>query len=735
MSVRVLEDDLQQWIRSLNECRIQSLQILAVVQIVLSWLLIVPHIVAVPDLGWTIVALFFGAVGAWLLVRRSYRLGAAVLVVSELIASFTAIRATGATLAEWSGAIVVSTATVLLGAEWAIFLATVVTVGLLRNVGGPTPWTDTFALQGIAMTWVLAFLTWLALRPLKQSLEWAMNSHLDARTRAEEAERHRGELGRTVKSLTETHERLERLTAELDRARLAAENARALKAKFAAYISHELRTPLNLIIGFSEMMVLAPHTYGDAVLPPAYRGDINAIYQSARHLATLINDVLDLSQIDAHRMALDRDDVQIADVITEAANTVEAAYAEKGLRLRVVIQESLPILYIDRTRIRQVLLNLLGNALRFTETGSVTISAILERRDVVVSVTDTGIGIPEHELSRLFDDFRQVERSEQERGEGSGLGLAIARRFVGLHGGWIRAESQVGRGTTMTFGLPAGHIFVETSLASADEGDQAKVPPANLPLVAVDASDPWLLRATQRYLDGFRIVATNPDGLASDQRLRRSGVGAVIVSAPSDPRGWERLDELTRSSGGVPVVCCSLRGGREAISRLGVADYIDKPVTRQRLAQVLGRWRPRQGFRSILVVDDDHNMVRLLTRMIYSISRRYRVAKAYDGAMALELMRESRPDLVLMDLLMPGIDGYEMLQRMRSDETLSDLPVVVVTARGTDDDAVVAGMFGLARSGGFPAGELMRCLQATLDNLNAQSPDVSELATVGAPPG
>ena len=728
------DEDLDQWLKGLDECRAQSVRILGAVQMCVSWFLIVPFLVALGGLGWVSLALFLGAAVSLFLLSRTYRAGAIAICASQLIAAVLAVRTVDVGVTQWTFGLAVASTTALLGVRWGVAEAAAVSLFLLVNDGTPIPWTSPTFLSGFAMTWSALFVVWLGLRPLQQTVGWAMTSHQEARKRAEEAERHRGELGRTVKSLSETHERLERLTTELDRARQAAEHARTLKARFAAYISHELRTPLNLIIGFSEMMVMAPHTYGNDVLPAAYRGDINAIFQSARHLSTLINDVLDLSQIDAHRMALDRDDVAIRDVIVEAVATIEAAYAEKGLWIRVDASDSLPLLYIDRTRVRQVLINLLGNALRYTNQGGVSISASLVGADVVVAVTDTGIGIPPDELPGVFDDFRQVERLDGDDGEGSGLGLAIARRFVALHGGWMRADSTPGTGTTVMFALPSDHTF-SLSSPSSDTGDRATGTASTLPVVALIADDPWLLRTSQRYLDGYRVMVV-PDRLSlTERQWQREGVVAVIVSSPGDEAGWSQLQAASRAAGTTPIIYCSLRGGREAISSLGVEDYVDKPFTRDRLAQVLERHRVGRGTRTVLVIDDDHEMIRLLTRMIHSVSRRFRVLKAFGGLMALEVMRESKPDLVLLDLLMPGLDGYGVLQQMRSDDSLKDIPVVIVTAKGLEDDAIVAGMFGLVRTGGFPAGELMRCLQATLDNLNAQGSSELRIAREAVPPG
>ncbi len=717
------QGELSHWQSDLDELGRASLRVLAAAHLILGWALVVPHVVALPELGWVSLALLGGAVSTLAAPRLGVRRVAVILVASELIASAAAVRALAIPLSHWSFAVAAGVATALLGGRWGSGAATLATLFLLVNVGHPAPWTDVAALQGIASVWATVFVVWLGLRPVRIALEWAMTSHADARARAEQAERHRGELGRVVKSLSETHERLERLTVELERARQVAEQARVLKARFAAYISHELRTPLNLIIGFSEMMVLAPETYGAESLPASYRGDVTAIYQSARHLATLINDVLDLSQIDAQRMALDRDDVDVGVVIREAVATVQAAYLEAGLHLGVDVPDDLPPLYIDRTRIRQVLINLLGNALHHTARGGVTVSARRQGAEIVVAVRDTGVGIPPDQLATLFDDFRQVSRPGDGERQGSGLGLAISRRFIAMHGGWIRAESCPGEGTTIRFGLPISHAAVEAWSGEAWETtDRLARTPPTAPAVAVLGDDPWLLRLLQRYLEGYRLVVV-PEGAVDTARdWKREGVLAIVTSAPTGSLGWARLEQTTATAEGIPILFCTLRGGRETIERLGVADYLDKPISRERLAQTLARCCPGDVARTILVVDDDPNTVRLLARMIRSVAPRDRIVRAHGGHDALVRMSAERPDLVFLDLLMPDLDGYAVLERMREDEVLARIPVVVVTAKGLEDDAIVGDVLALARSGGVPAGDLLRCLQGLLDNLSVATP-------------
>jgi signal transduction histidine kinase/CheY-like chemotaxis protein len=724
------------WQLGLDDPRRRSLTILALVQLGLAWALFVPYTLepAYVGLGWVVLFLVIAGAGSLgLLMRRGFR-SAAVCMVLALLAAATAATWTSGSVAGWSFMLVVGVAGVLLGPGWSVVAAAVASAGLLDVARQADHTARGLAWSGLALAWASVLLSWLAVGPLREALAWAIGGYEEARARTEEAERHRGQLGLAVKSLRETHERLERLTDELARARRAAEEAYALKARFAAYISHELRTPLNLVIGFSEMMATAPHTYAGEELPPAYRGDVDALYQAARHLKTLIDDVLDLSQIDAHRMALDRDDVAIQDVVAEAVRTMAPAFAERGLWLRTEATdaEELPPLYIDRTRIRQVLINLLGNALKFTERGGVTVRVQRVAGEALVSVADTGVGIPPEALPRLFQDFQQAGHEEA---GGSGLGLAIARRFVALHGGWMRAESQPGEGSTFVFGLPLQRVLLAPveGAAWSPAGSRAGAS-ADPPIVAVMADDPWLVGLLQRYLEGYRVVTRGPDRVA-EARLPVEGTAALLVPVPTDEDGWAQLRRTTEAASGRPVVCCSLRGGPEVARRLGVADYVDKPVTPERLARALEHRAKTGATPRILVVDDDRSMVRLLSRMIQAVSPRFRVLRAHGGAEALEVMGGTTPDLVLLDLLMPEVDGYAVLERMRQDERLRTVPVVVVTARGLEDDAVVSGMFGVVRTGGFPAGELMRCMQAVLDNLNPPAPAALPPAPGAVPAG
>ena len=594
----------------------------------------------------------------------------------------------------------------------ATLLATIVALATLTGSGGG------LSLDGVLLIVAVSSglpLSWLLTRPARTALSWAWHSYDQALAMAEQLRDRQGELGRLSKSLQETCYRLECVNRELEEARQAAEEARRLKAQFAASISHELRTPLNLIIGFSEMMVLAPRAYRGERLPERYQGDVEAIYRNACHLSDLVDDVLELSQIDANRLGLEKELVPLAEIADEAVAAVASMFRDKQLALVTHIPSDVPPLYVDRTRIRQVLINLLNNAARFTEEGGVRISAESDGHEVVVSVADTGVGIPPRDIPRVFEEFHQIERSGRHSQGGSGLGLTITKRFVELHGGSIWVESTPGVGSTFRFSLPLcdnvaalpSRTNWATRVRPADGAGQRKP-------VLVLGDDPEPLRILQRHLDGYQIARATSLRDAC-RRASRGEACAVIATSPEATEDWQRLRAVDGEARNLPLISCTFRTIRDVRVRLGVAEYLVKPVSRDLVKTVLRRLG--RGVRDLLVVDDDPEMLRLLGQMIASISGQYRVRLASDGVTALAQMRESRPDAVVLDLIMPGIDGYAVLEEMRGDEKLRSVPVVVVTARGAEEETVVATTLSVSRGEGLSVAETVRCLKASLDGL------------------
>ncbi len=566
-------------------------------------------------------------------------------------------------------------------------------------------------------SWLMALLLWIAMYPLRMTLHWAWVSYERAREQSEALREHRGQLSRTLKDLDLAYRRLETMAIELERARRAADEARRLKAEFAANISHELRTPLNLIIGFSEMMALAPHTYGEP-LPPAYRGDVQAIYRNAKHLSNLIDDVLDLSQIEAGRMGLVKEPISILKVIEEATATVIHLFESKGLSLTVEAPEDLPIVQADRTRIRQVLINLLNNAVRFTDEGGVTITVTSNDHEVTVAVADTGIGIAEEDLPKVFEEFRQLDGSIRRRVGGSGLGLAISKKFVELHGGRMWVKSKAGQGATFFFSLPLREELVISNLRPEWESWAQLLPSkeGQRTLVVIDP-EPGTARLFARYLDGYRVLHAADEDKAR-QLAAHEPVHALVVISSSGEAGWIRLRQAREGLPNIPVVVCTLRGGTRGDRLPGVITYLVKPVTRDQFLTALSHLG--RNVRSLLIVDDDPEVVRLLVRMVQVAPRPYQVWRAYGGAQALDLLRQHRPDAVILDLLMPEVDGYTVLEHMQANEHLRGIPVIVVTAKGQEEEAVItAGLVGITRREGMSIGELMRCLKSSLDALRS----------------
>ena len=636
---------------------------------------------------------------------------------SPMIFSLVLVSMAGATFFGLPGAVATS------------LIASGVTLGVTAQ---PTShWSSADATPVLCLIWACGAFCWLATRPTAIALDWSWNSYVQAMEKTETLRDRQGELVRISHDLEVACQRLEDSNRELDRARREAEEARRLKSQFAAAISHELRTPLNLIIGFAEMIIRDLRTRPIVLSSERYRGDIEAIYRSACHISNLIDDVLDLSQVDAHRLALQKQRVSLAQIVEEARATLGTLCDEVGLSLRINLPSDLPPLYVDPLRIRQVLINLLNNAIRHTDEGEVAITARCDGQQVVVSVADTGSGIAPEDLPWVFEEFRQVGAVGRRQG-GSGLGLAVTRRFVEMHGGSIWAESKLGEGSAFHFSLPLQEQVVAepptpnwSRLLGPSQGQNDRT-------LLVVGRDPEPARLLRRYLDGYEVA--DAQSLAEASRIaERAGVRAVVVAESAVDDGLEGLVPSKLAMSHLPVLTCSIRTPRQIGRELGVAAYLVKPIRREALVAALrsvGR-RPRR----VLVVDDDPELAGLLARMVRQAFRRCQVSRAHDGAAALDVLRAQKPDVVLLDLLMPRVDGYEVLAEMEADPELRDVPVVVVTARGVEDEAITASYLGVSRQGGLAVGEFVRCLRGCLEALLPPSSDTTSPRPTTAPPG
>ncbi|HLO17505.1 MAG TPA: ATP-binding protein [Anaerolineales bacterium] len=564
------------------------------------------------------------------------------------------------------------------------------------------------------LIYLTAFTTWLISRQLVVVLNWMQTAYKRANSLLEQLRDERASMARTLKQLEEAYGRIEKMNSALIEARRIAEDARRLKAEFAANISHELRTPLNIIIGFSETMANAPETYQGVSWSPILRGDVEQIYQSSRHLLSLIDDILDLSALDMHRLGLTFEETSIEEVITEAVAVAQDLFHAKGLYLKVSVSPDLPPLRIDATRIRQVLINLLNNASRFTSTGGVTISAQMSGYAVQVAVADTGIGIASQDISKVFDEFGQVDSTLRREHEGSGLGVPLSKRLIELHNGRMWLESEPGKGSTFLFTLPVqSGSWRSGELSKSDRGS---VVPMGRKSVLIAEPDITLLHMVRRHLSHCDVIEIgNWENLPN--LIEQYQPVALIIDLQDDQEisGRQPLQELP-SGLDLPVIFVRLQGQLRNARALGVRNFLIKPVIREHLFEAiesLGR-----VVHNILVVDDDPSLVELVSRMLEAGGGHYHPIKALGGAEALAMLRRDSIDLVLLDWYMPEVAGLDVLREMKGTPGLADIPVIVISGRYPDTDIPKDGQnLILVRTGKSSVFETIDYLDALMDVL------------------
>ncbi len=591
----------------------------------------------------------------------------------------------------------------------------------------PLSWFSTYSPIIIVGGAVSGMLGWAATRALLTVTQWSIFSFEQAREKMEETRDQRIEFKQTQEDLILANRELARLSDRLKAMHQVAEDARRTKEEFVANVSHELRTPLNMIIGFSEMITQSPQVYG-ARLPPELLADIAAIQRNSQHLARLVDDVLDLSQIEAGRMALIKEWTTLQEIVDEAVLAVRALYESRGFYLETEYPSDLPPVFCDSTRIRQVVLNLLSNAGRFTEHGGVRIRAWCENDDVVVSVTDTGPGIALEDQQKLFEPFHQIDGSIRRRHGGSGLGLSISKRFVEMHGGKVWLESEVGVGTTFHFSLP-----LDTSLPVVRAGDGAKrwfspygeyeykartrrskaPAPTVIPRFVVLEEGETLKRLFNRYMDDVETVSVR-DVEQATRELSRAPAQALLVNASPFAGVTDRFpftrDQLADLPYGIPAVMCWVPGVDEVARQLGVVRYLVKPITREMLLSTLEEMG--DGVKSVLLVDDDPEVLQLFARMLTSVKRDYCILQATSGQRALNLLRERQPDVMLLDLIMPRVDGFQVLREKSKDVSIRDIPVVIISATDPRGEPIVSDTLAVTRGGGLSVRDLLACIQA-----------------------
>lgn len=504
-----------------------------------------------------------------------------------------------------------------------------------------------------------------------------------------------------------------------------------LKSQFMANMSHELRTPLNSIIGFSRVILKGI----DGPLTDLQEQDLTAIYNSGTHLLELINNILDLSKIEAGKMELAFEEIDLSDIIEGVISTAVALIKDKPkVKLRHSIAPDLPLIIADATRIRQVLLNLISNAIKFTKEGYIKLNATHDARFVTIKVTDSGAGIPADKFDVLFQEFEQVDGSSTRTVGGTGLGLPITRHFVELHDGRIWVESEIGVGSTFAVQLPikgpqAGEEVLERPILDPNQR-----------LILVIDDDVDVIKLYKRYLEkqDYQVVglSDSTEAITKVRALRPFAILLDVLMPEKD--GWTVIQELKSDpqTQDIPVIMCSIVSEAGHGFSLGAADYLVKPIPEDRLLAALirlanGSSPSSDESQKVLIIDDTPEDRHLLRRMLESADERYQVIEASGGVEGLEIIQQQQPNLVVLDLIMPEMDGFAVLEMLKSTKAMRQIPIIIVTAKELSDqeskqiNGQVAALF---QKGLFKENELLQDVDQVLRRMrkNAQKTETVE---------
>jgi signal transduction histidine kinase/DNA-binding response OmpR family regulator len=560
-----------------------------------------------------------------------------------------------------------------------------------------------FAVGSIALALILGFaISWSLIGPVKQmDVRFKEIAAGDFSGRVEVL--NRDELGALAANLNRMNDELGRLYAELHTRNreltdaLAAnvslyqaleeqsrqlEQASQHKSEFLANMSHELRTPLNAIIGFSE--VLLERMFGE--LNPKQADYLQDILDSGRHLLDLINDILDIAKVEAGHMNLTVEHFALADVLENGLTMVRERASRHAITLDLEVDPAIGVVEADERKIKEVVLNLLSNAVKFTlDGGQIAVAAYLVDEEVQIAVRDTGVGIAPEDLAHVFEEFQQVGTATTQQQEGTGLGLTLAKKFVELHGGRIWAESQVGVGSTFVFTLPLRQGAAAPQAAAPAEGAHGSDNAG--PTVLLVEDDEHAIELLSLYLTeaNFNVVVARDGeaGLALARRLRPAAITLDILLPQVN--GWDFLARAKADAAiaDIPVIIVSIVDERGKGFALGAAEYLVKPVNRDDLLATLRHLTSTKnmgtGSTEVLIIDDDPLAAALVEAILQPEG--YIVLKATGGEAGVALAQQELPTLIVLDILMPEVDGFAVVERLRADPATAQIPIVILTAK------------------------------------------------------
>ena len=542
---------------------------------------------------------------------------------------------------------------------------------------------------------------------LKRMLEREKQARKSAEALMEQKSRELYEVNQGLRQLAEeltearniasqANAELSKAIEEAQRASANAEEASRAKSAFLANMSHELRTPMNAIIGYCEMLIEEVEDAGHQ----AYLPDLQKIHTAGKHLLSLINDILDLSKIEAGKMDLYVEEFDVHAIIEEIKNTIQPLIAKNANLLIVDCPMTLPRMQSDLTRLRQTLFNLLSNASKFAKEGQITLVVTTEYVEggdwLNFRVADNGIGMSPEQIDKVFEAFTQADNSTTRKYGGTGLGLTITKKFCQMLGGDISVNSALGKGSTFTIRLPS-RIAASKPMAAREPSSTVKsnkdhVSDSGINTVLIiddDIAAQEVLRETFEKA-GFSVAcaASGEEGLRLAKQLRPAAITLDILMPHMD--GWGVLIRLKNDpiTLDIPVVLVTIMDDKNLGYSLGAAEYLTKPVDRQRLVALVRKHQYGTTDCPILVVDDDAGNRDAMCRTL--ISAGYSVIEAEHGQTALTVLEKCKPRLIILDLMMPVMDGFQFMTKLREQEKWRTLPVIVVTAKElTEEDRML----------------------------------------------
>lgn len=450
-----------------------------------------------------------------------------------------------------------------------------------------------------------------------------------------------------------------------------------LKSQFLANMSHELRTPLNSIIGFSRVILKGI----DGPVTEMQHQDLTAIYNSGQHLLGLINDILDLARIEAGKMELNFEEVKLSEMVNSVLSTAKGLVKEKPIHLVAKIPADMPTVRGDTMRVRQVLINLLSNASKFTDEGTITVEALVQKGpngkpEALINVIDTGPGISQEGQEKLFKAFSQVDGSATRKSGGSGLGLSICANLVQLHGGRISVHSAEGKGSTFWFTLPLFHQPVE------------EIPADKKVILAID-DDPQVTSLYERYLNsqGYHVVPLTDPSQAKAKILELKPYAVTLDIMMPNIDGWAVLTSLKTDpeTRHYPVVICSIMEQTDKGFNLGASDYLVKPILEEEIVNAINKLNKDGSIREVMVIDDDPNDLRLIEKILKNHGQ-YKAILVEGGRKGWEALNIKPPDAIILDIFMPEMDGFTILEKLRENPALREIPVLVVSGGGLTNE-------------------------------------------------